>query len=103
MPTYRVEINGQNFLIDLDGHVAKRGFFTFRVIDAVDAHSAEAEAVRRIREQPDLRALVRNAADDPPVLDVENVVELDEFEEDAGLGFIWYDEHPKRWWQFWKG
>ena len=36
MPKYRVQIDGRNFLIDIDGEVTKRGFITFRYVEADD-------------------------------------------------------------------
>jgi hypothetical protein len=104
MPRYQVEINGQNFLIDVDGRVAKHGFFTMRFVEASDSTDAENAAVQMIRDAQRLRNIVRNPSDDPPVMDVVRVVELDSFEgiEIREPGFVFYPESPKRWWQFWK-
>jgi hypothetical protein len=104
MPKYKVEINGQNFLIDAAGHVAKHGFYTIRFVEAIDPAAAENSAVQMIRETPGLRDLVRNTSDDPPVMDVDQIVELESFDgiEHREPGFVWYAESPRRWWQFWK-
>lgn len=104
MPNYQVLINGQNFLIDVDGRIERHGFFTVRFIEATDAAAAENQAVEMIREAEPLRELVRNTPDDPPIMDVTQIVELECLDgtEDQEPGFIWYKETPKRWWQFWK-
>ncbi len=104
MPKYKVLINGANFLIDMDGRIAKYGFFTTRFVEALDAGAAENAAVQMIRETQRLRDLVRNAPDDPPVMNVIGITKMESFDgiENLELGFVWYEERPKRWWQFWK-
>ena len=104
MPKYKVLINGANFLIEMDGRIAKYGFFTTRFVEATDADAAENTAVQMIRETQRLRDLVRNAPDDPPVMDVIGITELESFDgiENLEPGFAWYEESPKRWWQFWR-
>ncbi len=104
MPVYRVEIHGRNFLVDVDGEVARRGFLTHRVVEASDPDGAEIAAVQAVRQTQRLRAVVRNASDDPPTMDVTRMMEVDPAAPrgDLETGFIWYDESPKRWWQFWK-
>ena len=76
MLKYKVEINGANFLIDMEGRTAKHGFFTIRYVEAPDGAAAENAAVQMIRDTQRLRDLVRNAPDDPPVMDVTSVIEL---------------------------
>ena len=61
MPKYKVEINGANFLINMEGRTAKHGFFTIRFVEAPDSVAAENAAVQMIRETQRLRDLVRNA------------------------------------------
>ncbi len=104
MPKYKVEINGANFLIDMEGHPAKHGFFTARFVEAPDAAAAENAAVQMIRDTQRCRDLVRNAPGDHPVMDVTSVIEVESFDgiEDHDPGFAWYVERSKRWWQFWK-
>ncbi len=104
MPKYQVEINGQNFLIDMEGQIARYGFFTTRFVEARDTADAENVAVQMLRETQRLRDLVRNGPDDPPIMDVTTIIELESFEgiENLEPGFAWYVESPKRWWQFWR-
>jgi hypothetical protein len=104
MPEYKVEINGQNFLIDMDGQPVKCGFFTHRFVVANDSTEAESAAVEVIRKTQRLRDLVRNGPDDPPIMDVTSITELESSEAVGNRepGFVCYEESPKRWWQFWR-
>jgi hypothetical protein len=104
MPKYKVEIHGANFLIEMDGRPAKHGFFTTRFVEAPDAAAAENAAVQMIRETQRLRDLVRNVPDDPPIMDVLAITELESFVgiEHLDPGFMWFEERPRRWWRFWR-
>jgi acetolactate synthase regulatory subunit len=104
MLMYQVEINGRNFLLDVEGQVAKHGFFTICFVEAEDPAAAENTAIRIIRETQKLRDLMRNASNDPPVMDVTQIIEVGSFNqiENPEPGFVWYVENPKLWWQFWK-
>jgi hypothetical protein len=102
VPKYVVQIDAENFLIDVDGEVAKRGFITFTCVESDDPDSAELAAVQMIREDQDLRPLVKNAASDPPRMSMVSIHEVESFDEVEGLGKIWYDMNPKRWWQLWR-
>lgn len=104
MPAYRVMIDGQNFLVEMDGRVAKYGFFTTRIVESPDPVAAEHDAVQMIRQTQRLRDLVRNDPGDPPVMDVTSIVEVVSGEEVESRepGFVWYGERPRRWWQFWR-
>jgi hypothetical protein len=103
MPKYRVQINAKNFLVDMDGVVAKYGFITWRLVDAPDPVAAENSAVQMLREDQELRVLVLNEKNDPPVMDVTETAVLDSVEASQSQpGRIWYPMNPKRWWQFWR-
>lgn len=104
MPKYCVTIEGRNFLVEMNGKVAAHGFVTLRFLEAADAKAAENAAVDAIRRTEGLRAIVRNPSDDPPIMDVTEIVELESFDDVETLepGFVWYEESPRRWWQFWK-
>ena len=103
MPKYQVQIEAQNFLVNLDGSVAKRGFLTFRYVEADDKNAAENSAVQMLRDDQELRELVKNNTSDPPIMDVIDITELETFDGiENESGRIWYDMIPKRWWQFWR-
>jgi hypothetical protein len=104
MPHYRVMINGRNFLVAMDRRVAKQGFYTVRFVEASDPTVAEYAAVQMIRETRRLHDLVRNASEDPPLMDVTSIDEVEILPpiEEREPGFVWYEEKPRRWWQFWR-
>jgi hypothetical protein len=94
MPKYRVFLNGQNFLLSVDGERGKYGFYTTRCVEAADASSAASEAVERLRLERSLGELGLNAPDDPPRLAVERVEELETFKgvENLAPGLTFYPE-----------
>jgi hypothetical protein len=102
VPKYVVQIDAENFLIDVEGVVAKRGFITFKYVEAEDPGAAELAAVQMIRDDQELRPLVQNAASDPPLMSMLSIQEVESFDEAERFPTIWYDMNPKRWWQFWR-
>ncbi len=104
MSKFQVEINGQNFALSVEGRIAKHGFFTSRFVEATESATAENAAIQMLRKTQELRDLVHNTSDDPPVMDVAQIAELESFDgiENREPGFVWYEEKPKHWWQFWK-
>ena len=55
MAKYRVQIDAQNFLVDMDGRRDKYGFITFRDVEAADPRAAELAAVELLRGDAELR------------------------------------------------
>lgn len=103
MGNYCVQLDCSNFLIEVDGKLAKHGFITLKLIEADDPDTAVETAIQAIRDDQELHELVQNDAHDPPVMDVEEIMELESFNDFQGEpGRIWYEMHPKRWWQFWR-
>lgn len=104
MSLYQILIEGRNFLITVEGDCAKHGFLTYRYVEASDPESAGNKAVQMIREAEDLREITVNASDDPPIVNVEGILEITSGDETERIppNFIYYRENPKRWWQFWK-
>ncbi len=102
MNKYQLLLNGQNFLVDMDGKIAKHGFFQNFFIEALSPEQAETIAVQKIRENKDLKAITMNPIDDPPVIVLEEMHELESFDKDNTMesGKAWFLE--KKWWQFWK-
>jgi tRNA (Thr-GGU) A37 N-methylase len=105
MPIYAVLIDASNFLIDIDGATAKHGLFTTRVVEAANPAAAELAAVQMLRDDQDLRSITLNAKDDPPVMDIQGISEVESMP-DTQSGKVWYkmemEQEPKRWWHFWK-
>ena len=87
-------IEGRNFLIDGPSGKSKCGFYTVRFVEAADAEAAESAAVNRLRERSSLREMVLNGPDDPPMMYVTEIEQLESFEgiESLDPGLIWYDE-----------
>ncbi len=102
MSKYHLLMNGQNFLIDMDGKIAKHGFFQNFFLEAKSPEEAEDLAVQKIRENEDLKAITRNPKDDPPIIVLEEMSELESSDgvEAMESGKAWFQE--KKWWQFWK-
>ena len=94
MSKYRVLINGQNLLLNLDGSPRKLGFYTTRFVDARNPEEAEDVAVELIREDAALKGNVLNGRDDPPMLYADEVEEIGVSDDDdsLGTGFSWYAE-----------
>ena len=103
MGYYRVEINAKNFLVEMEGEVAKHGFITVRFVEADDPDAAELKAVQMLRDDRELRPLVKNEPGDPPEMEVMEMAELDSFDGvEQPTGRLWVPMNPKRWWQFWR-
>lgn len=94
MNKYKVMLNGRNFLISLEGTVQKLGFFTTRWVEANDPNEAELQAVALVKNDSDLRAAVKNEHADPPIIHLEEVVEVADFEgvQVPGAGYSFYAE-----------
>ncbi len=102
MPLYRVQLHGRNFLIEMGGSVAKHGFYVDRDVEADGPEDAEYKAVQKIREHPGLRSAKMNALDDPPMIHLESIREIDEISQ-IEAGIIFYPEQEAvPWWQFWR-
>ena len=91
MPKYSVMINGENFLLCLDGEEKKMGFYVVRYVEADCPENAELAAVKLVRGIGRLRAITRNTPDDPPMMYLEEMHELASFDDienlEPGLGF----------------
>lgn len=94
MPKYRVLLHGHNLLVDLDGHVAKHGFYTTRFIEAASPGAAGRHAVEQLERERPLRRLGQNELKDWPWVDADEIVELASFDgiEDLRPGFAYYAE-----------
>jgi len=102
MKKYHLLMKGQNFLVDMDGKVAKHGFFQDFFLEAESPEQAESFAVQKIREDEGLKTITQNPKEDPPVILLEKIIKLESFDgvEAMESGKAWFRE--KQWWQFWK-
>ena len=97
MPKYRAFIHGANFHIYShdSARVETLGFYTNAFLEARDARTAEFEALELIHHSPKLQGVIRNPADDPPRICVEELEEIADWPEDTArplTGLALYDE-----------
>lgn len=90
MAFFHVLVHGENFLIDQGSGQSWMGFFKNVYVDAGTADEASSIAISRIAADPQFRASVKNPADKPPELSIE---EANEIEHDSSLvdsGFTYF-------------
>jgi hypothetical protein len=101
MPAYRAVIEGRNFLLAFNGKNRRHGFYQTVFVQSADPAEAEATALRAVKDDADLRNMAQNQANDPPMLYVDALYELEGSESlPEAKGRTYYIE--KSWWQFWK-
>ena len=74
MKRFKVQLRGENFLLDLDGDHGKFGFTTSRVIKASDPDEAKRIAIIQLHQELNRSAnIIKNTLDAPKVypLDIE--------------------------------
>ncbi|MCG8619963.1 MAG: hypothetical protein MI802_27400 [Desulfobacterales bacterium] len=92
MKRFRVVLNGQNFDMG-NGNVL--GFITTRWVKAINSKLAEQVAVQLIQEDESIQSNIHNAVDDPPMIYVENMIEVGWFEfftKSPGSGYTFYKD-----------
>ena len=94
MQKYRVMINGQNLLTEVDGVRQRLGFYTNVFVEAFTPADAEGRAIDILREDAHLHEVALNAVDDPLRFTVDEVHEIESFD---GVrlprqGFTLYEE-----------
>ena len=90
MAFFHVLVHGENFLIDQAGTQSWMGFFKNIYVDAGTDDEASSIAISRIAADPQFRASVKNPADNPPELSIEeaNEIEADATLADSGFTFF---------------
>ena len=78
MNKYRLLMNGKNFLIKVNNQEEKLGFYQTIYLESSNAEQAELDAVQIIRNS-DLKELVLNDKEDPPMIYLEEIEEIDSF------------------------
>jgi len=80
MPLYWILVEGENLLMEFEGEEPKKlGFYTPRLIDAADEATASSMAINSVHEKLEVFAL--NEPDDPVEVVVDDIHEVDKFEE----------------------
>lgn len=93
MPTYALQMNGQNFLIEMDGKNLKHGFYQNFILQGKDEEEVELKAAELIRSSKELQNMTLNEEADPPMIFLDEIDELVENEpEDTSQGRVWYCE-----------
>ena len=94
MKKYMLMLKGRNFRIEIDGKLEKLGFYTTRWVEAQNPEDAELEALDLVRQDVSLKASVRNDRDDPPMIYLEELCEVERFEgiNVPGAGYSFYPD-----------
>lgn len=89
-------VNGENFLMERNGVKNHMGFFVTRIVEADNENDAEEKAFDMLRKDPDL-AETLNSPQDPPRMQIEQVLELDSNQEvtEPDIGFAFYVEEKE--------
>jgi hypothetical protein len=93
MNKYRILLNGQNLLVYLEGSLQRLGFYTTRFVEGNTPDEARSIALDVIGKDAELKEMVFNDLDDPPVFLIEELKELNsDMELQTNPGFSFYVE-----------
>ena len=98
MNRYKSMLHGENFLMDLGDGIAKHGFYTHRYTNAEsEAHADQAfiDEFRASAKADDLRKNMKNTADDPPRVSIEDLSKCpqdEDFDDGVIPGLAFYSE-----------
>ena len=97
MKKYKILLQGNNFLLKLDGNKNIFGFYTTRYVEAENLKDAENIAIELIRNDHELRQSVLNKKNDPPIIFVDEIDELENFKgvKTPGKGYSFFLENQK--------
>jgi hypothetical protein len=76
MKRFKIELRGENFLLNLDGEPRKFGFHLSRYLRATDVATAEKTAAIQVRQIPTLKRGVCNNSEDPPRISMALIREV---------------------------
>lgn len=74
-------VRGKNYAIEADGEIKRKCFYQNLFIEAEDCEAAKNKAKQIIRSDQSLSDVVRNCQDDPPRLFVEEIQQLESFDD----------------------
>lgn len=95
MNKYYVKLNGRNFIYESDKNgQEKLGFLIIRYVEAENPEEAEMKAVSMVRKIERLKFGLLNTKDNPPMIYLEDLAELESFDGINNLepGIIFYNE-----------
>ncbi|MDT8419054.1 MAG: hypothetical protein RQ754_01330 [Desulfuromonadales bacterium] len=76
MKRYKIQLKGENFLLNLSGEPRKFGFHATKYIKAADPEIAEKMAIIMIRQTPELRNPNLSGRSDRPRILLESIREV---------------------------
>lgn len=90
---FRVLIEAGNLLMDVGG-IRRMGYFTTRFVDGFDIDEATQNALDLVRNELNSHGVLLNDRNDPPVLTISEVSELNSFKgiKVPGRGFTFFPE-----------
>ena len=92
MAFFHVFLRGEHFLIEMDGKQSLMGFYKNVYTEASSADEASSIAVKRTCADPEFRMRVKNLADNPPALNIEEVTEIEKDATLADSGFVFFPD-----------
>ena len=76
MKRYKIQLKGENFLLNFTGEPRKFGFHATRFLKAKSPEEAEKMAIIMIRQTPELRSTVASEQTDLPRIILESIREI---------------------------
>ena len=92
MNSYKVIINGTNFVLHIQGANQRMGFYATRFVEASNAQEAQEAVMRLIMNDDKLRQAIRNEPNSQPQLHVNEVTESPITDKDKAMNnaFMFY-------------
>ena len=92
MKHYRVLLNGENFLLNMEGKESYMGFYTTRFVTAASPEEAEQSAVNDIKTDDKIKGTILNSTEhETPMIYMDEIEEIQENEKEESYGFGWYN------------
>jgi len=76
MKRFKVQLHGENFLLNIDGELKKYGFYATKFVEAENPQAAEKIAVILIHQTQTLRKAVLNESTDQPKINLKEIEEV---------------------------
>jgi len=76
MNRFKVQLHGENFLLNIDGELKKYGFYATKFVEAENPQAAEKIAVILIHQTQTLRKAVLNESTDQPKINLKEIEEV---------------------------
>jgi len=91
MKHYRILLNGENFLISIEGKQSFMGFYTTRFVSAVTPEKAELNAVNSIKTDTKIIDITLNTIEHKqPIIYMDEIEEIKENDKEENYGYGWY-------------